>query len=216
MKERKEISNEYKWDLSTIYVDKEEVEKDYKWVKEETKKLAEYENTMLDNVSNFYYVITKSLEIEGVLEKLLSYASLLFDEDTSNNQNQALDTKMGELFNEYAKETYFINNSILKLDKSTLEQYYKEEPRLKEYKKLFNDTLRYKEHKLTDIEEKLISSINQALGNNYTTYTLLSDSDMVFDKITDEEGNLQQLSNSNFTKYISSNNKGNYKEVCDR
>ena len=44
---------------------------------------------------------------------------------------------------------------------------------------ILKNEYRYKEHTLSDIEEKLLSSISKILNNNYETYELLKDSDLL-------------------------------------
>lgn len=116
MKNRKDIDVQYKWDLEAIYSSKKDFEEDYNCVKSMIDELSLYENNMLLNCDNFYKTIYLSFKIERILEKLYSYTSLSFDIDTSNNDCQELCEKVGNLYNEYVKVSYFIVPNILKTD----------------------------------------------------------------------------------------------------
>ena len=207
MKERKDIDVKYTWDLEKIYSNIENFNKDYDLVKKKIKDLFEYEKTMTDNSGNFYNTIKLSFEIERILDKLSVYTSLSFDLDTSNNEKQELCEKVSNLRSEYSRNSYFIVPSILKLDRSVINKYMEEVSELKEYEVSINEIYRYKEHTLSDNEEKLLSSIGKMIGNSYDTYELFKDCDMTFDNIKDEDGNLVELNNSTYSLYIESKDR---------
>lgn len=215
MKERKEIDKQYTWDLDVIYGSNEELDKDYNKVKKIIKEISKYEYNMMDNSDNFYNTIKLSFEIERIIDKLYSYTSLSFDLDTSNNECQELCEKVGNLHSDYVKVSYFIVPSILKCDKELIDKYYKEEPRLKEYEVSIKNIYRYKDHTLSDKEEKILSSIGKMMGNSYDTYELFKDCDMSFGDINDEEGKKIELTNSNYSLYIESKNRNVRKGAFD-
>ena len=165
MKERKDIEEKYTWNLEKIYSNIEEFNKDYDLVKNKIKELFEYEKIMTDNSNNFYNTIKLSFEIERIIDKLSVYTSLSFDLDTSNNEKQEFCEKVSNLRSEYSKNSYFIVPSILKLDKETIDKYMEEAHELKDYEVSINEIYRYKEHTLSDNEEKLLSSICKIVGN---------------------------------------------------
>ena len=202
MKDRKDIDSKYTWDLEKIYGSLEEFNKDYDLVKSRIKELFQYEKNMTYNSDNFYNKIKLSFEIERLIDKLSVYTSLSFDLDTSNNEMQELSERVSNLRNEYSKNSYFIVPSILKLDKATIDKYMEEVPELKEYEVSINEIYRYKEHTLSDEEEKILSSIGKIVGNCYDTYELFKDCDMTFDDIIDEDGKKVELNNSTYSLYI--------------
>ena len=66
---------------------------------------------------------------------------------------------------------------------------------------------------MSDNEEKLLSSLGKMIGNNYDTYELFKDCDLSFGSIKDEEGNLVELTNSNYSVYIESKDRNVRKDV---
>ena len=220
MKERKDIDKQYTWDLEVIYSSNKDLDRDYDKVKKLIKELSGYEDKMIDNSDNFYNTICLSFEIERLIDKLYSYANLSFDLDTSNNKCQELCERVSNLHNDYVKASYFIVPSILKCDKEVIDRYYEEEPKLREYETSINDIYRYKEHTLSDKEEKILSSMGKIMGNAYDTYELFKDCEMSFGKIKDENDKRVELTNSNYSLYIESKDrrvrksafKGLYKE----
>ena len=207
MKDRKDIDIKYTWDLEKIYSSISEFNKDYELVKSKIKELFQYEKKMTDNSDNFYNTIKLSFEIERLIDKLSVYTSLSFDLDTSNNEMQELSERVSNLRSEYYKNSYFIVPSILKLDRETIDKYMEEVSELKEYEVSINEIYRYKDHTLSDEEEKLLSSIGKIVGNSYDTYELFKDCDMTFDNIIDEDGKEVELNNSTYSLYIESKDR---------
>ncbi len=207
MKERKDIDKQYTWDLDVIYSSNKELDDDYNKVKELIDRISKYECNMMDSSDNFYNTIFLSFETERIIDKLYSYTNLSFDLDTSNNECQELCEKVGNLHSDYVKASYYIVPSVLKCDSEVISRYFNEEPRLKEYEKSINDIYKYKEHTLSDKEEKVLSSIGKMMGNSYDTYELFKDCDMSFDEIKDEEGKKVELTNSNYSLYIESKDR---------
>ena len=207
MKDRKDIDEKYTWDLDVIYSSIEDFNKDYELVLSKINILKKYENTMMDNSDNFYNTIKLSFEIERLLDKLYCYANLSFDLDTSNNDKQELCERVSNLRSNYSEVSYFIVPSILKYDYSVIEKYMEENNSIRNYEVSIKEIYRYKEHTLSDAEERILSSIGKMVGNCYDTYELLKDCDMSFDKIKDEEGKNVELNNSNYSLYIESKDR---------
>lgn len=208
IKDRSMIDEKYKWDLTKIYKNTDEFLNDINLV---TKMINDfknkYENHVMESASTFYGSIVDELEIERLLGKLYSYASLKHDEDVSNNENQELKEKVVNLFDLENEKMYFTNVEMLNADYSTIEKYYIDEPKLLEHEKIIKDAFRYKKHMLPINEEKLLSKISNAFGNDEETYGFLVDSDMDFGNIKDEKGNFVELTDTNYSVYIESKDR---------
>lgn len=216
IKDRSMIETKDKWDLSLIY----KTQKDFEEELEITKNLIleyrkKYENHTMDNANIFYNSIIDSLEISRKLDKLYVYASMKSDEDVSNNDNQELKNKVINLYDLATANMFFIDTELLKEDYARLEKFYQDEPKLLEHEVNIKDTFRYKKHTLSDIEEKLLSNISKAFGNDEQTYGYLTDSDMTFGTIKNEDNKEVELTDTNYSIYIKSKDRRVRKEAFD-
>lgn len=207
MKDKNIIDKKYTWDLEKIYNNLSDFNCDEEKVRYKIDELSKYENIMLSDSDNFFIVISLSFDIERLLDKMSSYVNLLFDLDTSNNNSQELVEKVSNLRNLYSKASYYIIPNILKCDNSIIEKFYVDNEKLIKYKNVINDIFRYKDHTLSDKEEKLLSGIGKITGNCYDTYELFKDCDMSFDSFIDENGNSVELTNSSYSLYIESKDR---------
>ncbi len=210
---RENIESKYKWDLTPIFSSEDDFNNLYKDVESKIEKFKSHEKIMGNNAESFYNAINDYYKISRDLDKLQVYTNLLSDIDTSNNNNQALKLKVINLLDKWNKATFFITPTILKKDYKEIENFYEEEPKLKEYETIIKREFRYKEHILSDIEEKLLSSMTKMFNKNYETYELLKDSDITFGNITDENNKEVELTCSNYSIYIESGNRRVRKEA---
>lgn len=205
--DRNTIDEKYKWDLTQIFKSTEEFEECYKKAENLIEDFKKYENIMGENAKKFYETINTYYEISRVLDKLYTYTSLLSDTDTSNNTYQSLKIKVTNLLDKWSKASFFVTPTILKKDDKEIEKYYIEEPKLKDYEIILKREFRYKEHTLSDEEEKLLSNLTKMFNNNYQTYELLKDSDLTFGTILDENEKEVVLTESNYSIYIESKDR---------
>ena len=203
--DREKIDKCYKWDLTQIYKDNNDYKNDIKKVKENIDKICSYEGIKYDEF-NLFELVDIVMKTSRIIDKLESYVSLLCDEDTRINKNQELKEEVNNLYSEYIEKTYFVDNSILKLDYDEIKEMIKKNDKLKEYELYFKEMFRYKEHTLSDKEEKILANLSKALGNNYDTYELLKDSDLEFPSfyIDDKE---YLLDGSKYSLYIEDDNR---------
>ena len=213
---REEISNEFKWNLDVIYSTEEEFNNDLIKIENEILKLKDYSETIMDNSNNLYNCLELENEISRNLSKAHTYANCNFDSDTSNPVYQNMLGKVDNLYQKFSKEVSFMEPTILKSDYSKIEEFYEEEPKLKEFEIGLKEIFRFKEHTLSESEEKLVSSLDKALSNASKTYEALTDTDLTHGFITDEDGREIELTDSNYNKYLKSNDRRVRKEAFEK
>ena len=207
IKARSEVDNKYKWDLSLIYSGLEEFDSDYKKVESKLNKLADYENTMLNNAKDLYTTTTEILKNSRIIEKMYVYAHLTYNEDITKSSSIELLNKIENLNIKFSQTVSYYDSKLLSLDYDVIEKMYEEYPKLKEYETYFNKSFRYKKYMLSEVEEKLLAKMQKAIADNETIFSNLTDSDINFGYITDEDGNKVELTNTNFSLFIKSKDR---------
>lgn len=212
---REEISNEYKWDLEAIYKNKEEFEDELKKIEQEIDKIDKYKDILMESSSNLLECLELDTNISRRLSKAHTYANCYFDSDTGNASYQEMLGKVNNLYQKYSEKISFIEPSILKCDYNTIQKYMEESPKLKSYERNLKEIYRFKKYILSDNEEKIISNLEKALDSSSMTYESLTDTDMTYGNIIDENGESVELTDSNYNKYIKSNDRRVRKEAFD-
>lgn len=216
IKERREVPKEAQWDLERIFKTDEEFQKEIEAVRKQIDEFAKLEGHTTENAEMFYQSITAGNEIERRLNKLYTYASMKSDEDVANTENQAKKEQVVNLYNYASSKMYFQTPELLNTEKEVIESFYQAEPKLLEHKTNIEEVYRYKPHTLPKEEEKLLSNLSSAFGNDETTYGYLTDSDLDFGTIHDENGVEVPLTDTNFSIYIKSLKREVRKEAFER
>lgn len=204
---REEIEDKYKWNLSSVYSSTEKLEEDYKKVKEGLKTLASKSETFCTSGVNLYNFLKLDDSITIILEKMWTFTSHNYDTDLANNQNQMYKEKISNLYDEYESATSFVLPAILECE-DKIKEFYKECPKLEEeYSFSLETVLRFKPHTLSKKEEKVISDLSPAIANTGDIASMLTDSDINFGKIKNEDGKEVELTDTNYVPFLDSKDR---------
>ena len=195
---RSEVKEEYTWDLSAMFVSKEAWEEQLAVCQSLTGELEAFEGKVTASAKNLLTVLEKSADAEQKLELAFSYAERLFDQDQKNTAHQAMSQRMHTLYTDYSSRTAFIVPEILAADTELLEQYLNEEPELALYRGQIKEIQRRKAHSLSAEMEKLVAMTGEMAQVPVQVFSIISNADMAYPQITDENGETVRLSHGNF------------------
>lgn len=212
---RCEIEDEYKWDLTKIYKDEKEWQKDFDDVKDKILKVTSYKDSFLSNGKRLYEYLKYDEEVSRKLEKIYYYAHLNYDADTLDEKYKVMKNKVSDLFTKYNELSSFVVPEILKLDEEKLNTFYKDEEKLEDYRFSIENIYRFKNHTLDEEKEKMLSNLSKCLSNPEETYEALTDSDFEYDYITDEKGNKVKFNESNYSLFIKSKDRSIRKKAFE-
>ncbi len=201
---RSEIPAKYKWDLTGIYKTEADFDADFERAKAIITDFPRRRDTMTKSAQELYDALQANTDLERILSKLYEYAFLSSDLDKSDNKYLALNGKVMNLLNDAASATFFISPALVKIKDKTLDTWYKEFPKLEEFRRTIDVNRRYRKHTLSDDKEQLLADIGICLGTHGEVEGIFSDADLTFGKIRDEEGKLVELTDSTYVLRLTS------------
>ena len=207
MKDRKDIPAKYKWDLSVIYADDAAFNADYAKAEKLIKEFPKHEKTMTKSAEGLYNVLRAECDIESIIEKLWSYASLNFSVDSTNNAFQALNGRVRALAVQAGAASWFVSPRLLALDNDVVEGWFREYPALETFRRTVDGIMRMKPHMLSDEGEQLMSRLQDGFGTHGDIRSIFANSDLRFGKIRDEEGKLVELTDVNYVPFLMSKDR---------
>ncbi|NGX96457.1 MAG: oligoendopeptidase F, partial [Candidatus Afipia apatlaquensis] len=142
-----------------------------------------------------------------LIEKLCVYAQMRRDEDNSNSKYQAMADRAEGLSNEVEKELSFITPEIISIPTEIIDNYIKEDDRLKIYRHYLDSIIRMKEHVLSPDEERIISMAGDIAQVPENAFRMLSHADMKFPTVKNEEGENVELSEGRYYQLSRSSNR---------
>ena len=205
VKERSEIQQQYKWDLTSLFESDEKWEEKLASLKGQQQVALSYQGK-LDNAQTIYQYLKWDYSITSDLSDLFCYASLRNSEDTRDSSATSMYSRIYSLYVEISSASAFARPEILSLDDDKLKAII-EDDQLKDYRFMLEDLYREKKHTLSAKEEIVISSFGESFAAASEISESLRDSDLTFDDIIDGEGKKYPLSESSYIHYQMSDDR---------
>lgn len=212
---RNEVSDDLKWDLSRVFKNDQEWEQEYKQVAQEIKNLSKFKGTLAKSGKDLYEGITAILAVNRRLEKVYVYATMSSDVDTSNNHYLGFVAKAQSLANQMSAAIAFVDPEMLSIPEETLAKFMQDEPRLENYRHRLEQITQKRPHTLPANEEKIIADAGDAMGTSANTFNVLTNSDMEYGYVQDEDGEMVQLSDGLYSLLIQSQDRNVRKNAFD-
>ena len=210
---RKNISQEYRWDVKSLYDSIDNWENDFLKAEKLRNELIKYKDSFLLDDKSFLQCLLLKDEVSKIMQNLLTYAHMRKDEDNQNEKYQSIYYRSTNLLTKIEDNIAFIQPGILSLKYKTLREWINKNNKLKLYKHYIEDIYRKKSHILRPNEEKIIAQAGEMAMVPENTYDLLSNADLRFPKVKDKEGNIITISQSNFVSLLRNRDRQLRKKV---
>ena len=198
---RENIDNKYKWDLSLIYKNDEELNKDINKLNNMVEEFILFENHVMDSSKTLYESNKLYNDIARLSNKIYNYAYLKYDEDMGVSKNKILLGKLEKLISEISTKISFYIPEVLSYDYSLVKKYIDENKLLEESRFSFESLFRIKEHILDKDKENMLSSLEEIFNIPSNTFDMIDNVDIKLDPIT-KNGKKIPLNSSNYSIYI--------------
>lgn len=193
---RNEVPEKYKWDLTIYYKNAEEFERVLEETKENIKKIPNYVGCT-KSAERLYEYLENDVLIASEIMNLEVYAMTLSDSDLSESKPLEYVGATEELFTKYSMNNAFFEPELLSLSKENYNDLFNNEKLLK-YKALLDNIYRYKDHILSEEEERIVSSLTQTLGSYGNISSTLLNSNHDYGKVIMEDGTEETLVGTNY------------------
>ena len=206
LKKREEIQEIDKWSVNEVYPSDEAWEKEYKELQQEAPKLKEFQGKLKNGEVLIEYLDLNE-KISRKAEKIYVYAHLKSDEDTSNPKYQSMMNKIDAYMAEYATYSAYFVPELLTLPDGFIEEEIKRLDGLKPYEFLLINIIKEKPHVLSKEEEELLAAASDCLDAPSSIHNIMTNADMKFGKIKDEDGHEVELTEGNYSSFIKSKDR---------
>ena len=204
---RNEVPEELKWDLTRIFKTDKDWEIAYNQVKKDVQSLSNLKEKFTESGHKLYEGLNKILTVSRNLEKVYVYATMSSDVDTSNAHYLGYVAQVQALTSQFEAAIAFLNPAILQVSEEKMAQFKSEEPRLNDYAHMLEQITRKRPHTLSAQEERLIADAGDALSTSENTYNVLTNSDMEYGYVQNEDGEMVQLSDGLYSLLIQSQDR---------
>ncbi len=205
IKKRQDVKAEYKWKIEDIYASNQAFEKDLEKLKEEAPVLMGYKGKLHEKKALLSYL--KDFETyTRKLENLYVYASMKSHEDTTNNEQQVILSKIAQYAAEYSAMVSYFVPELLSLNEEIITSYLEDED-LKMYRFFIESIVKEKPHVLSPEKEELLATFSDSLNAPDDIFSIFTNADMTFNDVLDQDGNAHPLTEGSYNMYIQSKDR---------
>lgn len=212
LRTRNQIPKQDKWKVEKIYGSREEWERDFTELKRRTARFSEFQGKLnqADKLLEFFRLDESVFRLGS---KLYVYAHLRSDEDTANTEFLALKDRIGAYLSTADAACAYAVPELLSYPEGTVEEELKSLPALEPYRFALEKIMRAKPHTLDRQSEEVLASLSDCLEAPGYAYTLLTNADLTFPPIHNEDGEPVELAESNYIRYLTSKDRAVRKEA---
>ncbi len=205
-KTRNEIEEKFKWKLSDLFATDELWQKEYDEIIALLDEFNAYKGR-LNNCEILLKVLRLRDSVDERASRVYVYAGMKLHEDSNISFYQGLSDKADSLVTKLSQATAFIDPEILSIDEVILKGYLKENKEFAMYAHYIDDLTRLREHVLSPELEELLAATGEMAQAPDNIYSMLSNADMKFAVIKDEDGNDVSLTHGRFISFLESTNR---------
>ena len=143
---RSEIPQEDKWAIEDLYVTEEAWEAEFTELPRAQAELAAFDGRLSESADMLLKYLERSEQLDVMLSKLGNYCMRRADEDTRVAAFQAMTGKFTSGVVALGAATSFDTPQIMAIPEDTLEQFYRDCPKLERYRRYLTNLCRRKAH----------------------------------------------------------------------
>ena len=214
-RDRSEIADQYKWDLTDLYPSEEAFQKAKDATVKKFDGILDFKGKLTKSPQNLLNGLDYHTAIIKEMMRLSSYAGKLSDLDTRDSKYLAMRQEISQLFTQYNSKSSFIDPEILTMNKKKIDKFLTKEPKLEVYKFYLYDLLRSKEHMLSAKEEKIVAEAGLITGAGESIYGIFKNADMPYPTVTLSNGKEVLVDQAGYGRYRASANREDRKKVFE-
>jgi oligoendopeptidase F len=178
LRDRSEIPDRYKWNLSHIFPDWSAWQAAYAELEMKIGEYAALQGTLGRGGADLLNAMKLSDDIGQLTYKVWYFASLKHDEDQRDNQSNAKRQQVQILFAKASQASAWFNPELLKIPLATVQAWMSANAELAVYRFALEDLYRQQEHVLDDQGEHLMSLSSRFSTTPNDAYAALSTADL--------------------------------------
>jgi oligoendopeptidase F len=198
---RADLPESDKWDLSHLFSDVNKWAEDFAWLQQTYSKISDWKGCLGKSAASMAACLEFEKSLDLKIERLFHYASLQLAEDSANPEYLARMGQMQNLLTKISEAASFLSPEIQAIPDEQFAKFL-EDPALAEWKIALGKVRRMKPHVLSEREERLLALGSAALDGYDETFSQLTDVDMKFGVLRDDQGQEKPLTQSSYSSFL--------------
>ena len=200
LKPRREMDPAFQWDLTPIFKTPNDWRKAYAEAERMIDALPRLAGTLGDSAAALEAALSEIDRAAALAERVGIYAFLCKAGDNGDPDAQDMDDRATRLYVKLDSAVSFVDPEILSIDEKRLADFLAD-PALAPHRHSVEDVNRQRAHTLDEKGEAMLAALGEFAAVPGTAFNMLTNADMEFPTIRDENGRDVRLSNGNFSVY---------------
>lgn len=189
------------WDLAPLYPSIEAWQTDFETLRTEYPRLADFKGTLANSPASLCAALEFEKTLNLRIERLYQFASLQASEDSSDSAYLSRQGQLLNLLTRIDEAGAFFTPEVQAIEDGAFAAFLAD-PLLAAWKVRLDKLRRFKPHVLSEAEERLLALGSSALSGHRETFGQLTNVDMRFGMIADENGREVELSQSSYSSFL--------------
>ena len=204
---RDEISEQYRWDLTSIFENDEAFLSALEKAKNYPEQCLSFQGRISQSPETLLEYLRFDDEMSIELSKLVNYANRKADEDTRSSLYQDYSSQVMSLYVSISGACSWFASELLDISEETMNQFYQQCPDLELYRRALDVIFRRRDHVLTPAEEKLLASAGDMASQPENVFSLLNDADLSFEDALDSKGEAHPVTHGSYIPLMMSSDR---------
>jgi oligoendopeptidase F len=207
MRLRSEIPAETTWDLTHLYRNESDFNKDLDDIRTLMSDILSKKGRLAADAAGLLQVLQWHDRLGILLERAAGYARMSFDVDMGDPASKERYETMDNLLDKLSDQLSFVEPELLRTTPEAFDAFLKEEPRLETYRFSFEKLFQQKAHVRSESEEEILSRMGSLGGAFGKIYDDLVVNDLPFSEIPGEDGQPVLADEANYRKILGGYNR---------
>lgn len=198
---RDEVNESDTWDLSRLFADDQAWESSFEKLEAMISGYEPFQGTLSQSPARLKEALDFDNEVSRLAERLGNYAYLKTSEDQANDAYQRMMGRFQNVATKAGEASSFMRPEILAIEDEVLTAMMVS-PELELYQLSLERLTRYKPFTLGEKEEQLLAMQGEMASATQKIFRQLHDADMKFGDVTNEDGDVVELTPSTFSQFL--------------
>ncbi|GAB4179793.1 MAG: oligoendopeptidase F [Terrimicrobiaceae bacterium] len=198
---RSEVAIQDTWDLTALYPTPQDWEADFQKLQKTYPAITEWQGRLAEGVEAVHGALDLESQVDALVEKLNQYAALKSSEDSSNADSLAREARLDSALVRIAEAMSFLAPELQSLSDADFINLLEAES-LSRWRNSLKKLRRLKPHTLSKNEERLLALGSAALRGHSETFSQLTNVDMKFGTVEDEDGSTREVTQSSLSSFL--------------
>ena len=200
LKPRSEMDPAFQWDLTQLFKNPDAWREAYAETEKKIDALPRLAGTLGDSAASLEAALSEIDRAAELCERVGIYAFLCKAGDNGDPEAQDMDDRATRLYVKLGSSVAFVDPEILSIDEKHLTEFLSD-PALASHRHYVENVNRQRAHTLDEKGEQMLAALGEFAAVPGTAFDMLTNVDMEYPTVTDENGKTVRLSNGNFSVF---------------